>query len=237
MCSFVPDDAPRLKAADLARLAQQRLQELQAAGEDVHPVVGKGKKLAAHFWGSAWMKHLSLCESGGLNLAPGRTLLRHGCVLDVRVEPCAIHALVSADRLYTVQLRLKPLDEERLETLKTLCHGRVESAVSLLEGRVDEAVLTHLCDPDAGLLPDPADWKMSCDCTDWSEPCAHAAAAVYAAGVLADADPSLLFTLRGISAQELMQPPAAPTTPAADFDAAALSAVFGIDLDIPDAGK
>ena len=228
MCEYVPDDAPRLKTADLARLAQQRLQELQAEGQTLHPVIGKGKKLAAHFWGSAWMKHLALCESGGLNLAPGRTLLRHGCVLDVRVGQGSIDALVSSDRLYEVHLRLKPLEEERWEELRQRCHGNIESAVSLLEGKVDAAVLEQLCDPNAGLLPEPADWRMNCNCADWSEPCPHAAAAIYAAGVLIDADPALLFTLRGVNPQQLLQNTPAPV---ADFDAAALSATFGIDLD------
>ena len=232
MCSYVPDDAPRLKAADLERLAQQRLQELREQGENPQPVVGKGKKLATHFWGSAWMKHLALCESGGLNLAPGRTLLRHGCVLDVQVSRCAITATVSAERLYQVHLQLRELDDERMAALRAACAGQIDSAVSLLEGRVDEAVLARLCDPDTGLLPDPADWKMSCDCPDWSEPCPHAAAAIYAAGVLIDANPALLFTLRGADPQQLLQTPTPAPAVAADFDAAALSAAFGIDLDV-----
>lgn len=219
-----------MRVADLSLLAQQRLQELQAEGTSVHPVVGKGRKLAQHFWGSAWMKHLALCESGGLNLAPGRTLLRHGCVLNLTISPCAIEALVSADRLYEVSLRLKPLGDERTELLCQACHGHIDSALALLEGRVDEAVLARLCDADAGLLPEPADWKMSCNCADWAEPCPHAAAAVYAAGVLIDSEPSLLFTLRGVDPQQLMQ--AAAPASAADFDAVALSATFGIDLDV-----
>lgn len=229
MCEYIPDDAPRLKAADLERLARQRLQELQAEGVTTSPVVGKGKKLAAHFWGSAWMKHLALCESGGLNLAPGRTLLRHGCVLQLRLGEGTIDALVSAERLHEVHLKLNPLGEDRLEVLRQRCHGHIDSAVSLLEGKVDAAVLTRLCEPDTGLLPEPADWQMNCDCPDWAEPCPHAAAAIYAAGVLIDNDPALLFTLRGVNVQELMQ---ADNIPAASFDAAALSSVFGIDLDV-----
>lgn len=221
---------PRLRAAELAKLARERAAVLTAEGAELHPVVGKGKKLASHFWGSAWMKHLALCESGGLNLAPGRTLLRHGCVLDVRVGQGRIDALVSADRLYEVQLRLKPLEEERRESLRQRCQAHISSAVALLEGRVDAAVLEQLCDPETGLLPEPADWQMNCNCADWSEPCPHAAAAIYAAGVLIDEEPLLLFTLRGAEPQELMR--TEPAAPAATFDAAALSAVFGIDLEV-----
>ena len=63
------------------------------------------------------------------------------------------------------------------------------------------------------------------------QPCAHAAAAVYAAGCLIDSDPLLLFTLRSIEPASLMSAPA-PVTAEASFDTAALAATFGIDIDL-----
>lgn len=226
------DDMPRrLSAAQLAELAAARLAALRAAGEDPHPVVNATRKLATRFWGSAWMRHLSQCEAGGLCLAPGRSLLRHGCVLDLRICPGAISARVSAEELYEVQLSIRPFDEEQLATLRQTCTGRIDSLVSLMEGKVDAAVLQCLCDAETGLLPTPADWRMRCSCPDWCEPCPHAAAAIYAAGCLIDADPSLLFTLRCVDPAALMQPPAS-VAPIADFDTAALAATFGIDFDV-----
>lgn len=224
------DFQPRLKAAELAKLARERAAVLTAGGTELHPVTGKGRALAEHFWGRAWMKQLALCESGGLNLAPGRTLLRHGCVLDVAVEQGGIRALVSAEELYEVHLRLRPLDDERREALASACRGHIDSLVSLLEGKLDAAVLECLCDPETGLLPEPSDWQMRCTCPDWSEPCPHAAAAIYAVGCLLDAEPSLLFTLRGVAAEELLAPPAEPPADTA-LDTAALSSIFGIELD------
>ena len=216
--------------AQLGKLAAERLAQLREEGEELHPVVNSTRKLASHFWGSAWMRHLAQCESGGLCLSPGRSLLRHGCVLDLRIAPGQIKALVSADELYDVQLDIKPFDEEAMEELRSVCSGRIASLVSLLEGKVDAAVLEHLCDPEIGLLPNPSDWRMRCSCPDWSEPCPHAAAAIYAAGCLIDADPSLLFTLRSVNPADLMSAPSVPAA-ASDFDAATLGATFGIDLD------
>lgn len=227
MCGY--EEQPRLKAADLERLAQQHREQLLAAGVELHPVVSRSRKLAARFWGSAWMRHLAVCESGGLCLAPGRTLLRHGCVLDVQVAPGRVTALVSAETLYEVELRLTPPEEERVEALAALCAGKIDSLLSLLEGRVDESLLQQLCDPENGLLPDARDWRISCSCPDWSEPCPHAAAAMYALGVLLDAQPELLFTLRSIDPSALLRKP--EQTPE-HFDAASLSATFGIELDI-----
>ncbi len=219
-----------LRAAELEALAASRLAELRAEGEEARPVVNRSRALASHFWGKAWMRHLAAGEEGGFSLAPGRTLLRHGCVLDLQLAPGLIRARVSTQRLEEVELRLAPLDEERQEQLVQLCQGHIDSLVSLMEGRVDEAVLTLLCDPRHGLLPEPSDWKMSCTCADWAEPCPHAAAAIYAAGVLIDADPSLLFSLRSFDPATLLQP--AAQAEIADFSAGNLAELFGIELDV-----
>lgn len=225
------DDTPmRLRSSDLQKLAAERLARLQSEGVELHPVVNSTKKLATNFWGCAWMKQLACCESGGMCLAPGRTLLRHGCVLDIRLEPCAIHALVSAQELYEVHLKLAPLDPERLEELSTACGNHIDSMLSLLEGKVDAAVLQQLCDPETGLLPTPADWHMNCNCPDWAEPCPHAAAAIYAAGCLIDSAPQQLFSLRGITPADLL--PQQASEPA-KLDTPALSSLFGIDIEIP----
>lgn len=223
------EEIPRLRVADLARLAQQRRENLLQEGRQLHPVQGSSRNLASHFWGRAWMKHLALCEAGGLCLAPGRTLLRHGCVLDLQLAPGRVEALVSAQELVEVQIDIAPLEDERLEALKEACSGRIDSLVSLLEGCTDEAVLQRLCDPETGLLPEPHDWHMNCTCPDWAEPCPHAAAALYATGTLIDVEPTLLFQLRQVEASSLIE---APKVEAEVFDTSALGSMFGIDLDV-----
>ncbi len=226
MCDEWP---PRLGAKQLAKLAAERLAELQAAGEVLHPIANKTRALAVHFWGKAWMRHLSYCESEGLCLAPGRTLLRHGCVLDVKIFPGRVEAKVSADRLYEVCLEIPPPGEERVAALCQICSGQIDSLVSLLEGKVDESVMQQLCDPESGLLPEPTDWRMFCTCADWSTPCPHAAAVIYAVGCMIDADPSLLFLLRAVEPSSLVK---APVLASQQFDAESLSATFGIHLDL-----
>lgn len=218
-----------MKAAELEALARQQLAALKAAGEELSPVVGTSRKLAAHFWGSAWMKHLALCESGGWSLAPGRSLLRHGCVLDLRLDQGCIRARVMEERLHEVTVNIDPLDGERLEELRAMCSGRIASLVPLLEGALDDALLATLCDPETGLLPDPGAWHMSCTCPDWSEPCPHAAAAIYAAGILIDAEPTLLFRLRQLEPRDLLRPPS-EHAPEAEFDLDELARTFHIDL-------
>lgn len=232
MCGYSQDEAPKLRAADLAKLAAERAQCLRAAGEELCPLPApkSARKLAERFWGSAWMRHLAQCEAGGLCLAPGRTLLRHGCVLDLRIAPGSIKALVSAQELYEVNLRLDALSEEQSEQLATLCSGQVNSLVALLEGKTNEELLHTLCEPESGLLPAPQDWHMSCTCPDWAEPCPHAAAAIYAAGLLIDHDPALLFTLRSLDPAALISLPTEHHT--SELDPSTLGTTFGIEIDL-----
>jgi uncharacterized Zn finger protein len=48
------------------------------------------------------------------------------------------------------------------------------------------------------------DLKTECSCPDWSNPCKHIAAVYYLLGEQFDADPFLLFRLRGKSKDEIM---------------------------------
>lgn len=225
------DDASeqRLRVADLPKLAARQREALLTEGYELHPVVNNTRKLASRFWGAAWMRQLACCEESGLCLAPGRTLLRHGCVLDIRVAPGLISAWVAGVEPCEVRLQLEPFDEEQTEQLAQLCRGKIDSLLSLLEGKANDSLLQQLCDPQYGLLPQAEDWRISCSCPDWSSPCPHAAAAMYAAGVMIDENPSLLFTLRAVDPATLIRKPDVPATP---MDGEALSSMFGIKLDL-----
>jgi len=50
-----------------------------------------------------------------------------------------------------------------------------------------------------------ADLKTDCSCPDWSNPCKHVAAVYYLLGEEFDRDPFLLFRLRGLGRDELLQ--------------------------------
>lgn len=49
-----------------------------------------------------------------MRLAPGRTYLRYGCVLDLKTVPGRIDALVMGEHLYEVCIQASPPDEEVL---------------------------------------------------------------------------------------------------------------------------
>ena len=84
-----------------------------------------------------------------------------------------------------------------------------------------------------------AELDTDCSCPDWSNPCKHIAAVYYLLGEEFDRDPFLLFTLRGLSRDELMAllaeaAPVAPTTPATaaepETPASLESAVLAVEV-------
>ena len=91
-----------------------------------------------------------------------------------------------------------------------------------------------LTDPDSGLFPAPADVKPRCMCGDWTLPCKHVMAVLWGAGNHFDADPFLLFRLRGVHPTELignLAPDAAATSRPDVLAAEALAEIFGIVLE------
>ena len=228
------NDGMPLKRADLRKRAEEKAAELAAEGLELHPVTASGRNLAKKFWGKEWMKSLAACEVYGMRLAPGRTYLRYGCVLDVKAAPGRIDALVMGEHLYEVRVHAAPPDEEALARLRARCAGHIGSWIDLLKGNLSPELLEILCDPEGGLFPAPEEWRFSCSCPDWADLCKHASAVLYAFGVMLDEQPELLFTLRGMDASALI-PKAPEAVPggedALDKDAGSLSDMFGIRLD------
>jgi len=57
----------------------------------------------------------------------------------------------------------------------------------------------------------PGEMKFECDCPDWAGMCKHVAAALYGVGARLDQSPEMLFLLRGVNHEELVDVTAAIT--------------------------
>src|SRR5205814_79045 len=64
--------------------------------------------------------------------------------------------------------------------------------------------LERTCRRGEGLFPAPAEIKLTCSCPDWAGMCKHVAAVLYGVGARLDAQPELLFRLRGVEEAELL---------------------------------
>jgi uncharacterized Zn finger protein len=98
--------------------------------------------------------------------------------------------------------------------------------------------MERLCRDRVGLFPPPSAIRFTCSCPDYAIMCKHVAAVMYGVGVRLDDSPELLFTLRGVSIDELVDAavaelPAVPSSSSRVLASDGLAALFGIDLVAP----
>jgi uncharacterized Zn finger protein len=99
--------------------------------------------------------------------------------------------------------------------------------------------MRRLTQPKDGLFPQPQEIDMDCSCPDWAVLCKHVAAVLYGVAARLDADPQLLFTLRGVDHAELISQAVAAENLERSLSAGKtnvlsesnLEEVFGIEID------
>lgn len=229
------DDGELARVGDLQALVQRWTKHLQAEGithTSIAPANPKSKGMVTQHWAKEWMRQLAESEVYGNRLAPGRTALRHGCVLDLCITESHIRALVADEYLCEVEIRIKPLEPEQKEALRLQCAGKISSWLALLSAKLSPDLLALLTAPETGIVPTYSEWRFSCNCTDYATPCRHAAAALYAAALVLDTQPQLLFTLRGIMPSDLIPLPTDTATPChiPTLPTNALGSIFCIDI-------
>lgn len=202
-------------------------------GRAPQPVEGHGNKLASTFWGRSWCTNLERYHDFSNRLPRGRTYLRQGNVLDLDIARGRITALVMGRALYVQTIEIAPVDARRWAAIRKRCAGKLGSMIELLEGRLSDEVMGIVTEPSAGLFPEPAELRMTCSCPDWASMCKHLAAVLYGVGLRLDVAPDLMFVLRGISADELVDTGAliGASRPARALSPAELSDIFGVHID------
>ena len=200
------------------------------------PVRIEGRTITSTFWGKAWCTNLESYSDFENRLPRGRTYVRNGSVVHLEITGGHIKALVSGSELYEVQIDIAALAKPAWQDLKQQCTGKVGTLVKLLQGKLSKAVMELVTDRDRGLFPKPKEIKMRCSCPDYAGMCKHVAAVMYGVGNRLDSSPEMLFLLRGVDHQELIEQ-AIPTAPvpaestAPTIAAEDMGAIFGIEID------
>src|SRR5271166_3119966 len=229
---------PYVPVAKRRAIAARELEKLRKKGRKISPVVIEGRTIARTFWGKAWCQNLERYSDFENRLPRGRTYVRNGSVVDLQIERGQVRAMVSGAELYTARIDIDTIPKARWEAICRDCLGSVTSLVELLQGKISKNVMERVCREVDGLFPSPREIKMRCSCPDWAGMCKHASAVLYGVGARLDAEPDLLFALRGVDRSELIagagrnlpigQTQVAAERTIADDDVAAL---FGIELE------
>lgn len=231
---------PYVSVAERRAQAEKAIAKAKKAGKDMCPVVISGRTIAHTFWGKAWCDMVEAYSDFENRLPRGRSCVRSGSVIDLKIEPGKVQALVMGASLYKVKIGITRLPESQWKTLAKECTGSIASLVELLQGKLSKAVMERICLPKTGLFPALSDIRLDCSCPDSATMCKHVAAALYGVGAHLDTKPELLFTLRQVDANDLVTQAAEASiktrkTPAKGkvLDASQLADVFGIEMDIP----
>lgn len=228
--------APYVPVAVRRAKAQKHIEKLKKKGLKVQPVQLSGRKIADSFWGKGWCEHMESFSDYANRLPRGRTYIRNGSVCHLEVKPGRIEAIVSGSTLYNVSITITPLVKKNWDAVKYSCTGRIASLIDLLRGKLDRGVMEVVSDRKKGLFPLPGEMKFDCDCPDWAGMCKHVAAVLYGVGARLDHSPEMLFVLRGVNHEDLVDVSAAVTGAATSGTSrrriapTGLADVFGVDM-------
>jgi uncharacterized Zn finger protein len=196
--------APYVSVAERRAKAARALTKLRKQQKDVWPVIIEGRSIAKTFWGQAWCDNLERYSDFASRMPRGRSYVRNGLVIDLRMTPGRIQALVSGSQVYKVEIKVSPVEKTCWKSICSDCAGAIDSVVELLQGRLSKAVMERVCRQSQGLFPSPKEIKLSCNCPDWADMCKHVAAVLYGIGARLDEQPELLFRLRQVDEKELI---------------------------------
>lgn len=228
---------PYVPVAKRRPQAQKAAAKMLKAGSDMRPVVVSGRTIAHSFWGKAWCENLEAYSDYENRLPRGRSYVRNGSVIDLKIDPGKIRARVLGSSLYQIEIGIAAVADAHWKSLARECTGSIASLVELLQGKLSKPVMERICQPKTGLFPQPKDIQLDCSCPDWASMCKHVAAVLYGVGARLDEQPELLFTLRQVDASELVTQAAQLSistgkTPskAKLLDDTQLADVFGIEM-------
>ncbi|OQY32508.1 MAG: hypothetical protein B6241_10960 [Spirochaetaceae bacterium 4572_59] len=200
------DYAPYETVAEKKAKAKRKIAALIKKGKKISPVIIEGRKIAKSWWGLAWNKNIENYADFANRLSRGRSYVTHGCVIDLQIFDGRIEAKVlgSGSSLYKCEIEIDPLGKKDWANITKLVEGRISSLSDLLKGEFPVELEAVLTDTKIGLFPSPKKFHPHCNCPDSAKFCKHLAAVIYGVGKRLDTQPELLFTLRGVTASELV---------------------------------
>ena len=180
--------------------AKKQLDKLKKKNPDMCPIVIEGRTIAKSWWGKAWTKNLESYADYSNRIGRGKSYVKNGFVLDLKIEEGLVNALVCGSRSapYEISVEIKPLTKDKLEKMTKLCNNRINGLEELIEGKFPQALEDLFTKKEEGLFPSSKEIKFGCSCPDWAYMCKHVSAVLYAIGAKFDSDPTLFFKLRGI---------------------------------------
>jgi uncharacterized Zn finger protein len=186
--------------------AAKKLKQLKKKDPGIQPILLEDRAIARTWWGKSWNLNLEGYADYSNRIGRGRSYVRHGAVLDLRIRAGLVESLVQGSRAkpYSVVINIRGIKKNIWKDMKKACAGKLDSLPELLTGKFPKALGDIFTARGRGLFPSPKEIEFDCSCPDWAYMCKHVAATLYGIGARLDDDPSLFFKLRRVNMDDLV---------------------------------
>lgn len=194
-------------SGELKAKAERQLLALRKKDPTIKPVCIEGNKIARSWWANAWNRNLESYADYENRIARGKRYVKNGAVIDLKIEKGLVKALVQGSRgaPYRVKISIAPMAKVDWDRIVVNSSKRFENVEALVRGEFPQDMEELFTMRGKGLFPTPSGIHFECNCPDWADMCKHVAAVLYGIGARFDEDPTLLFLLRDIEFEGLIQ--------------------------------
>lgn len=196
-----------VSVAEKKEKSKKSLEKLKKKNPDISPIIIEGRTIASKWWGKAWNKNLESYADFSNRIGRGRSYVKNGAVLDLKIKEGKVEALVqgSSSKPYNVVISIDKLDKTKWKMVTEICNHKIDTMETLLAGKFPKEFDEMFSALKNGLFPSPKEIHFQCSCPDSARMCKHIAAVLYGVGARLDEDPILFFKLRDIDFQELLK--------------------------------
>lgn len=172
-------------------------------------------KFSRSWWGQRFIAALEEFTDSG-RLKRGRSYANGGKVKSFEIKDGIVTAQVRGsvnpyfgvykEPTYTTKIEFQPISAAKWSGAIALIASKASLISRLLLNEIPDDIEASFATLGLHLLPHSRkDFKSSCSCPDYSNPCKHIAGVHYLVAAELDRDPFLLFELRGLSREALHQ--------------------------------
>jgi uncharacterized Zn finger protein len=169
-------------------------------------IKAQSRKFGQTWWAGRWLAALErLVDSG--RLSRGRSYARSGQVLNIDIGTGRVDARVQGSHVtpYEVSIEITTLSDRAWKKVADAMAAQAIFAAKLLAREMPQDIEEAFAAAGVSLFPaEHGDLVTYCTCPDWANPCKHVSAVYYLLGEQFDADPFLLFRLRGKSREDVV---------------------------------
>ena len=172
-------------------------------------------KFSRTWWGDRFIQALEEFTDDN-RLKRGRSYASGGKVKSFEIEQNQITARVRGsvnpyfgvykEPTYNIEIKITPITKTKWKQAIDKLSSKASIISRLLLNEVPENIEDTFSELGLHLLPHSRkDFKTSCSCPDYANPCKHIAGVYYLVASQLDQNPFLLFELRGLSKTELQE--------------------------------